>query len=1540
MQDTIMRRSLACACAIATLLLLASDRPGGQGRATADGLPGLGALFQLAGGAARDSNGDGIADVVAARVIVPAAPATEDTQAAVNIAARLGYETMAMTLPVVLTDAEIKDPAAIALPILIGRDNAFVKKIVERGAIDLKALAPGQGLITVVRSPLGGPDGVVVVGGDDAGTLNAAMELAARLPRLWTMSGIAIGGVEDQTVKYLTTHGVTAPRAAVTSVLVDRERRGLATVTLRVPVPAPTAARAIKALQDLDLAHRRGQEPRTLNFANVATSAIEVMADGKLAGRVEVRRSGLNPRTLTPPTDPEEEAAAAERGQGETTAASEQAQPPQTPPPAGAGQAAGGQAGAAAQAGARVGGAGQATGAQAAGQTGAAQAGAVAQAGAATQGAAQASAPSAGRRGDGAGAPTQAGAAGSGAASASAGAAQAGSPAGGTGAGAAPAGPPKTFDLASVYSIDGWLGDSYVDLIPDRTETMLVVSDGPEGIGAAHIAARLGLESTGITLPLVKAEEKVRDASRESNPILVGRKNKFVQQLNKIGKTRLDDLKPGDGEVHVVPRAFGNVTATVVAGGDVAGTEAASMYLARRVPYLWDTARGSVSLQDLTTEATRFFQARDGAAQVAMLLGEMKTVLGDLKGKTIESVEAKLFVDQLDPKLDAFVNGQIKAAVKGADVKVSSQKMTEPVTVFEDKIDIPWEVDEFWTKFRADVLPKVKAGSKVDLELRVSESPEVRRQVADQARAELTKAGATTPRVRVLSAYKQGFTWLTEQVIPDLKGKGVRTVHVKVAEYHPDLTKKYKFYQVPTRWVHELYPADEIFQRELGVVSDQFTMELADGLKDTYDLEALDGAGRVVYRASFSPKAVEREYLDKFPGWAKVDVTTGWLAATVDGKMAADVRIETDPERFWDYYQSKVLSRVYDNVMRLTGNRPTTDKQPFHRDLDVEVWMSEPDYRLGIDEEQVSSLEALHEDIYFVTLDFYTALGRTTTRQRLASPGKILPIIHPNRPGKPGQARVLYAANASSKPKIEISYKEKGVEKPVKVTREIARIETTAPVPLRAVVRSDRVREIEMQIEPRDDREARRAADALDALVELHQADVYRTALSYDHVEQIAVNIVLKDGGTRRVVPATGVAAPSNIRVATAKPSHPLVVWDHVISPDESEEIVRKLAAYPEVKAYKAGESYRERDISVMELTLPTSSELVSLAKMTTLKPTIFLTGRQHANEVSSTSHTLRLAELIATDPTYREILKKVNVIVQPVENPDGAEIAYNLQKLTPNYMLHAGRYSALGSDVGGGTAGEYPLPESLVRGRVWRDWLPDIYLNLHGYPSHEWVQPFAGYVPPGFRTYLLSRGWYTQLSALRDPRYPAYADFGDAIRDAIVREINTSADVRAMNLRHQARYRKWAFGFEPHVSGEEIYRDTMIYYTNPETGEPTGTRRAAIPSAPRPGTRPSMGAWPQVTYLNSGASETPDETAQGDWLALVTKPGLSFVMASIKYLRDGQYGVLHIDEEAGTDGSSRTLLRVRPVMPGKTRVLLTSTDAKSKSVGTGSNQH
>jgi hypothetical protein len=1369
----------------------------------------------------RDTNGDGLADVVAARVIIPSAAASADLEAATNLAARLGYETTALTLPLVVRDGDVAQPGSIAVPILVGRGNRFVQRLIADHAVDVSTLKPGQGLIAAVPSPLGGGDGLVVVGGDDEGTLNAGVELAARLPRVWGMNGIALPAIEEQAVRHLRAHGVTAGEAAIQSLLVDSDRRGVARVALRVAVADGDAPRAVKAFEDLERAHRQGQEPKTLNFTNVATTAIDLVSGAKSVGHADVSRTGLNQRTLTPPIDPDELA-------------------PDSP----------GDRGRPAE-------------------------------------------------GDGGGR-------------------------GGAGGSAAA----RAFDLTNVFSIDGWYGDAYTDLIPDRTETAIVLGSAADSFGATQIAARLGLETTGITLPLTRLADKVRTPEREPSPILVGRSNALVERLVKIGKARLDDLQPGEGVVQIVPKAFGSATATVVAGADAAGTEAAASYLGRRVPYVWDNARGSITLAEVALQANRFLQARTAAGQASIADSELDAVATEMKDKTLESVDVKLFVEKADPALDKYVGDKLRRAGITAPVKVSSVGITDPVTVFDDTLQVPWEVDDFWAKFKSDVLPKVKRGSKVDLEARLSESPEVRRGIVEQARAQLTAAGAANPIVRVLSAYKQGYLWMTEQVIPDLKGKGARAIKVKVAEYHPDLSKKYKFYMVPSRWVHELYPVDEVFQRDLGIPKDAFAIELVSDPKDTYTLEATDAAGKVVYRAAFSPKTVEREYLDKFPGWSRVIVTTGWISATVDGASAVDQRIATDPERFWDYYQTKVLPRVYDNVMKITDNRPLPEKQPFHRDLDIEVWMSEPDFKIGIDEEMVSSLEAIHEDLYFVTLDFFDALGRTTTRRRLAAPGKIFPIVHPERAGKPGEVKVHYAGNASTGARMEVAYKEKNVDRPTRVARDLARIDATPAVVSRAVARAGRLAEIDLDVEARDDREAGRAVDAL---ARLHAAGLYRDALSFDHVDRVAVSVNLKDVHARRVIKTTGAYPPSNVRTAPAPPGRgPLVTWDHIISPDESEALVGRLAAFPEVKAYKAGRSYRGRDISVLEITSPTESELVSLAKLSAYKPTIFITGRQHANEVSSTSHILRLAELLVTDRIYKDILKKVNVVLHPVENPDGAQMAYDLQKLTPSHMLHAGRYSALGQDVASLVGLPDPLlPESLVRTRVWRDWLPDIYLNPHGYPSHEWVQPFAGYVPPGFRTYLSTRGWYTTMGTLRDPRYPDHAEATEALREGVVREINANADVRAMDLRAQARYRKWAYGFGPYVFNQEIYKDTAIYYSDPETGEPSGSRRfgagrgggggnPAGESGAGGGTgRFSIGAWPQVTFF-SGGTEAPDETAQGEWLNLVAKAGFSYLMANVKYLRDGQYSVHRIEEDAARDSVTLTTVRIRPVLPGK----------------------
>src|SRR5204863_1602515 len=123
---------------------------------------------------------------------------------------RLGYETTALSLPLVVRDSDVAQAGSIGVPILVGRTNRFVQQLVAAKTIDLGPLKPGQGLIAAVASPLGGGDGLVVVGGDDEGTVNAGVELAARLPRVWGMNGIVLAAVEDQAIRHLRAHGVPA----------------------------------------------------------------------------------------------------------------------------------------------------------------------------------------------------------------------------------------------------------------------------------------------------------------------------------------------------------------------------------------------------------------------------------------------------------------------------------------------------------------------------------------------------------------------------------------------------------------------------------------------------------------------------------------------------------------------------------------------------------------------------------------------------------------------------------------------------------------------------------------------------------------------------------------------------------------------------------------------------------------------------------------------------------------------------------------------------------------------------------------------------------------------------------------------------------------------------------------------------------------------------------------------------------------------------------------------------------------------------------
>ena len=62
----------------------------------------------------------------------------------------------------------------------------------------------------------------------------------------------------------------------------------------------------------------------------------------------------------------------------------------------------------------------------------------------------------------------------------------------------------------------------------------------------------------------------------------------------------------------------------------------------------------------------------------------------------------------------------------------------------------------------------------------------------------------------VLSAYKQGYSWLYDVVRPALMGKAVDALTIRFAEIGPPEGWKQQGMFAPTRWLLELYPIDEI----------------------------------------------------------------------------------------------------------------------------------------------------------------------------------------------------------------------------------------------------------------------------------------------------------------------------------------------------------------------------------------------------------------------------------------------------------------------------------------------------------------------------------------------------------------------------------------------------------------------------------------------------------------------------------------------------------------------------------------------------------
>jgi hypothetical protein len=1098
----------------------------------------------------------------------------------------------------------------------------------------------------------------------------------------------------------------------------------------------------------------------------------------------------------------------------------------------------------------------------------------------------------------------------------------------------------------------------------------------------ANLAARMGLETTGITLPIaspadgVPSEPAARDVRAPA--VLAGQSPLAAEAERKLRANDTaaaqseTDLAPGEGELRIVDDAFTRRPA-VLARGDDEGAAAALGALADRFPNLWEQGKQYLSLEEIRYDLHRFFSLRSSSGQAAAALYHIEQWTKKLDLTAMKDVKAEIYTEVADPALAAFVKrelhistvetGSLHAGTKCcADLHYKSAPFHQATPTFAEDIVIPWEGKRLLDAVQQaapQISTKTAAGQEVKLVARVSEGPDQRRKLT----AQLQQLLGVRASVEVLCAFKQGYSWLMDEIAPALAGKPVASLRIEFAK-NIDPTN-IRTMQSEARWVQELYPVDEMLARKLNIPLGKIALEEIEeptANTPTYRVHALDAAGKEILVRDFTVSAVMQPYNGVIPRYEQVQVETGWVRLEAGGKVLLNQRIRTDIEEFWDRYQNRTLPKVYQFVLSQAHGDLRTEFSPPFDTLKLDIHLSEPDYSLDLDRERISSLEALQEDTLYSTDVFMSMMGDLLTGRPIVYTGRVLPIVHASEDGQDGHVRIEFYGKPAANPLVRLSWTDAqgkrhkqernlpaltGDMQPrliqARVQSGVAGVERLTWMLPADFAKDDYDQWLHLEGQDQVDRNifsVEQARGQLRWLEEMHAAGIYRDEVAYPHLRQLAFEFDLPLAPT--AVPDTpaprefvtfAVAPPATPRpmIQDVKPiaGTPFVQWDEPISPAENAAILARLATSPGVNVYWMGRSYLGENIWAADITLPSPALLRSWPKETTLKASIVYSGRQHANEVSSTSHINKLAEELVTDPSKRALLNKVNVVIHPIANPDGAQLSVDLARITPDNMLHPGYHGALSADVSAGQGETDPIyPESRTRRQLIEAWQPDAFLNPHGYPSHEWVQPFSEYTAwvqsrqganPG-RAWWIPRGWFTSLGYVRDDTHPYSKMIAYALQDRIVAAERKVPGLLPLEDRMNARYQRFGQRWQPRDMFQPIVDGIRIYMSlkgTPGRGGAAGAAGgdgAAGAGAGTPGSGGVTGLSADVTW-DAGYTEAPDETAHGDYMKLMASAGLAFDYVHLQYLADGDLRVARTGREAA-GGVTWRVERPRPILP------------------------
>lgn len=1334
----------------------------------------LASLFSI-GGLLSDSNGDGVADGLAGRFLLGDTPSADDVAAAAEIAARLGFETSALSLPV----ARSAGPTVI----VVGQAGLTRLKLDVR-SLELPRLSAGEGLVRVAT--LEGTRYVLVLGGDGAGVRAAARTLAGRVPHLWSLDGATYVQVERDVQRLLEAAKVPGATIEVPEFHVKATADGLEQVVVVVRLSSlRDMTGAMFALQRVQMDRDRsaGQARSVaLSYSGVRTVSIRLGGPDSPSVNIDVPRAAAS---ATGPVAPA----------------------------------------------------------------------------------------------------------------------------------AWPAHATEGLDLSTLFTSNGLLADTDGNLVPDALDAAI----SPAGDGVERtidLAARLGLESTGLVVPLMRPADLDQPA-QEPTLVIVGTTHPLLDRLIESKKFTPPTLSAGEGLVHVVRDAFGDRPAVVVTGADAQGLDRALEQLAERLPRVWALGTDRTSLDDIEHDVQGFANGRTPAGQASAALSITEQLLDRLAGSALTSLDVSLALDAPDEglqrHLQALVQNRIAAGTLTTSVHALDLAHAAPVLVdskpLDHELSLPSEVEEFWQVFNTKVLKGAKRGKPFSLEARLSEPATVRARIAAEVRAQLAKKGlkASDIDVRVLSAYKQGYSWLVEDVLPALAGKAVDRLVISVADGSSTRTQAHGSASGADWWLSDLQPADEVLARDLALPLPKVIVERRPDSGPVYRVAATNAAGDVVLERSFDPKREWRPWLTRFPDYDLAPVATGWVVATSDRRTLVDQRIATDIERFWDQFQSRTLEGLHDYAVALHDGRPRAEGRPLWGTLTVDVTLSEPDEPVGIGLERLAPLEALHEEVFTATRRFFERVGGAAGVRTLPVAGRIVPIMRPTQDGRPGKARISATGFVAPRPRVVARYATvDGASKRVVV--DLPTLNVERPSATTMVVKAGEPGIARLGLTLTVDGElddpasppthtalstgvvsANRLSSMFTHLASLRAAGLYSSELAYHGLGDLDVEMIwagdtaathrrgttLRANGAPRAWPSAGAVADSRdvVPASTAR-----VPSGAALSPTDVSRVLASMAVdFKEATLYSIGQSLLGREVWAMDLTSPVAATHVSRAKVSTFKPTIVYSARERGSERASTNHVLKLAETLLTDPQLRPTLDKVNVVLHPMANPDGAELAATLGALTPSYVLHASAFGAQGDDLGTWAWDDEPrVPELAHKPRLWRLWQPDVMVASRGGASHHVTRLFSTNAVDEFQKdapWAETRGWFMPtFSFLDDARFPAHKAAARAIRERVSARLSRLSSIEPLLARARAQSaRAGAF-----ADGESRSGDAGLDFVAPPTrGLRAGNSADDV-----------VARHPRTTYW-FGRGGAPDEGAVGDALEVAAAAGLEFDWALLEWLAE-----------------------------------------------------